>query len=98
MLDASKILLDCVIFAARSILPLNVFMILLIVCVLRRDLPDVSYEPPYVAGLLEDDHHYEDPSGRQHMSAYGSIRQHTAAYVSIRQHVYLYLAYYFCIY
>ena len=74
LLDASKILLDCVIFAARSILPLNVFMILLIVCVLRRDLPDVSYEPPHVAGLLEDDHHYEDPSGRQQMSAYVSIR------------------------
>ena len=60
--DDNKILLDCLTFAARSILPLNIFMILLIVCVLRVELPEVSYEPPHREGLLEDDHCYADPT------------------------------------
>lgn len=60
--DDNKILLDCLTFAARSILPLNIFMVLLIVCVLRVELPEVSYEPPHREGLLEDDHCYADPT------------------------------------
>jgi hypothetical protein len=60
--DDNKILLDCLTFAARSILPLNIFMVLLIVCVLRVELPSVSYEPPHREGLLEDDHCYADPA------------------------------------
>jgi hypothetical protein len=45
---------DAILFALRSILPLNAFLILLIVFVLRVPLPSVSFAVPIPSDLLPD--------------------------------------------
>jgi hypothetical protein len=46
---------DAILFALRSILPLNAFLIILIIFVLRVPLPSVSFAVPIPSDLLPDD-------------------------------------------
>ena len=50
----TQMVLDAFTFAVRSILPLNVFLILMIKLVLRQNLPKTSFEVPPPMALLED--------------------------------------------
>jgi len=50
----AQMVLDAFTFAVRSILPLNVFLVLMIKLALRQNLPKVSFEVPRPMGLLDD--------------------------------------------